>query len=173
MLDNEIKNETEWEDIENAYYIYNSGHYVCPKGKYFLHHYDNSQLYAIIPKDFGNYDNINWELKCIYHYNDPKSMIVGFLNNQLSKNLYGKYFINFAYSDKTDWKSLSLEDLAYDVVIGKSKIGSDLIYNTYGLTAKEGKIAISNYQLKIDIQNNQIFESIEKIIFNGKYFKIF
>ena len=163
MLDNEIKNETKWEDIENAYFIANSGHYVCPKGKYFLHHYDNRQLYEIIPKDFDNYDNINWELKCIYHYSEEtQSMIVAFLNTELSKNLYGKYFIKFTSSDKTDWKSLSLEDLAYDVVIGKSKIGSDLIYNTYGLTAKEGKIAISNYQLKIDIQNNQIFESTEK-----------
>ena len=41
MLDNENNIETNWKDIDQSYYISGVGHFICPKGRNYLHQYDN------------------------------------------------------------------------------------------------------------------------------------
>ena len=59
-----------WEDIESAYTNKNDKFYFCPRGKYHPYvYYKNSKTYEpLVPKDFIENPNVNWELKCYYQF---------------------------------------------------------------------------------------------------------
>ena len=44
MKDREINQPTLWEDIHYSYYNSNVGHFICPKGKFFLNQYQKHEF---------------------------------------------------------------------------------------------------------------------------------
>ena len=74
-------------DIESAYTNKNDKFYFCPKGKYHAYvYYKNSKTYEpLLPKDFIENPNDNWELKCYYQH-DLGYIFVIYLNSD--KPLY-------------------------------------------------------------------------------------
>ena len=63
-IDGELISEVNWEEIDSFYSI-NGIKYICPKGPYFMHIYNNTKLEIFKPDNFKL--NKEWELKCFYH----------------------------------------------------------------------------------------------------------
>ena len=80
-------NSAPWEDIESAYTNKKDKFYFCPKGKYHAYvYYKNNRTYEqLIPKDFNENPNDNWELKCYYQH-DLGYIFISYLNS--NKPLY-------------------------------------------------------------------------------------
>ena len=84
-----------WEDISNIYFI-EENIFICPKGKNFLHYYNDQKLIEIKPDIFPN-DDEDWDLKC-YYPNNNKTIFFTFLNNN----------INIIFNYKIKYKTFSI-----------------------------------------------------------------
>ena len=75
-------NSAPWNDIESAYTNKNDKFYICPKGRYHAYvYYINSKTYKpLVPEDFNENSNDNWELKCYYQH-DLGYIFVSYLNS--------------------------------------------------------------------------------------------
>ena len=76
------KTETNWEGIESVYCISNQI-YICPKGKFHMNKYEESNFYPYTPNGFSYNDD--WDLQCYYQENEGY-MFMGYLNK------YNKFY---------------------------------------------------------------------------------
>ena len=151
MKDGETDNEVDWDGIESAYYHSRIGHFVCPTGKNFIHHYKNSLLYTIKPNQF-NCDDCNWELICYFQSNANDWMFQGFLNSDSTINLYGKIlteFDNNGEEEKYKWIKIdSVKGLLDFIWI--FEIQSNEKYNMYALILEGNYIYLKKYVIQIN-----------------------
>ncbi len=108
ILDDEITQDTDWEDIESIYFVDNVGYFICPKGKFFLNQYINSEFKEIKPTNFVSSDD--WELICYQQINGINFMFTGFLNEKRSDNNYKFYGYNL---NLKSWESQSFQFLDF------------------------------------------------------------
>ena len=151
MKDGETDNEVDWDGIESAYYHSRIGHFVCPTGKNFIHHYKNSLLYTIKPNQF-NCDDCNWELICYFQSNANDWMFQGFLNSDSTINLYGKIlteFDNNGEEEKYKWIKIdSVKGLLDFIWI--FEIQSNEKYNMYALILEGNYIYLKKHVIQIN-----------------------
>ena len=148
-------NHAPWEDIESAYTNKIDKIYFCPKGKYHVYvYYINNKTYEeLVPKDFNENPNNNWELKCYYQH-DLGYIFVSYLNSD--KPLYQLEVSsgNFIYNKQ-------IEQGIYDY-----KWTTDPNNNKYQMIAilkKNNKIYLKDLYFSID-NNFSYDENKEKII---------
>ena len=146
MLDKEINNKTNWKDIDQSYYIGGVGHFVCPKGRNYLHQYDNQKLIEIKPDGYSEAED--WELICFFQNvkdgnNDYKWLFQGFLNIKREISLYGKAF------NGGNWVGSNIKNGLFDILKSSDLIDNQK-YNMYALalrTEKDDKYGIYFFSL--------------------------
>ena len=172
ILNNEITQDTDWEDIENIFFIDNVGHFICPKGKYFLNQYDNSKFKEIKPTNFVSSDD--WELICYQQFNGINFMFTGFLNEKRSDNNYKFYGYNL---NLKNWESQSFQFLDFIWSTDVEYIGDNKIFQMKALRVSNSKIYFQHLIVTVDYQN-KIFiddsvsreEIASKSIYSYAYF---
>ena len=142
--ENEVN--TEWDDIESQYYFDYSGHFVCPKGKYFLNQYDNNKFKIKKPSDFNN-DSTEWELLCYYNQD---WMFQGFLNRKTKTKFYALKID----SNLTTWQNFTIEDGLLDFIW--TTVASKRFYDMLALLLKNSMIYLETIPINIISRNDTI-----------------
>lgn len=147
MKNGETINKVEWEDIESSYFIYGVGHFVCPKGSFFLYQYNNHNLFEKKPSGFENVTK-DWELICFYHFIKKKWMFQGFLNSNSIIKLYG---INLNEYQQDNWINISIDDGIYDFLWDTNLFydSDEQKHNMFALTLSGGNIFLNNLLIQI------------------------
>lgn len=149
MISGETNNQVDWDGIESAYFISDTGHFVCPYGKHFIYHYNNKILNEIKPNQFKCTD-CNWELICYYQLYINKWMFQGFLNSNSTINLFAKSLTGFDKSDdynRKEWIEFDFINNIFDFLWTVNPIGQ--IYNMYALTLDNNIITLQKYEIKM------------------------
>ena len=162
MLDGESNIETNWKDIDQSYFIYGIGHFVCPKGKNYLHQYNYQNLVEIKPDGYSEAED--WELICFFQNVEDgginyKWLFQGFLNIKREISLYGKAF------NGGSWVGNNIKNGLFDI-LKSSNLIDDQKYNMYALalrTEKDDKYGIYLYNYHFQIWNYDGWNHGDKI----------
>ena len=163
--DHSIK-ETNWEDIDFAYFIYSVGHFVCPKGSYFLNQYDQKDYYPQQPEQNKKPSN-DWELICHYqkNYDDNNNLyhwvFQAFLNAE-SFSLYGVNLKNYK-KDSTTWEEIEIDNGLFDFIINENPTSDKQKFLMVALTLDNNKICLRNLTLQL-YQKNPIQKDLKNSI---------
>ena len=168
-------NSAPWNDIESAYTNKNDKFYICPKGRYHIYvYYINSKNYKpLVPEDFNENSNDNWELKCYYQH-DLGYIFVSYLNSDKPVYQLEVSSGNFIYNKQ-------IEQGIYDY-----KWTTDPNNNKYQMIAilkKNNQIYLKDLYFTIDKtysydenKENKIIEELKsnyKIFFNNENYDFY
>ena len=138
------KGDVPWEDIESFYKI-NSTEFICPKGKYHMHIYNNDiqEFQEVIPDSFS--EDEDWDLQC-YYQKDQSYMFVAYINKH--PKMYSLKINTWA------WKEIEFNEGLYDF-----KWVTDPVNNEYPMKAivlKDNMITLKGRTFQINGNENKI-----------------
>ena len=143
MKEGEINQPTLWEDIHYSAFI--DGHFICPKGNFFLNQYNFQKFEPKVPTNFNKDVDKDWDLICYYQPNS-NYIFQGFLNRKTKTPFYG---INLSYLGNGNWLSQEVKDGFLDFIWTNEAIDNDK-YKMYAILLDNQKF----YLQELLIQNN-------------------
>ena len=148
-------------DLVGSFYYLRNRYYICPKGKYHL--YDLTGGGFVIPKNFQENGDFDYELKCSYH-EESRFFIAFYLMN-------GEYAMYPVYIDndinQMTYKTKLGEEL-YDYRIGHDDITGNHHYLLLSLDKKDSQLLLNTFEIYLEYYNQGVNSILTKSIENVK-----